>query len=121
MATMATSLVAFETFAPAVAYFLLGAGPILWTISTTTLRQSITSIDMLGRVSAIIVTGTTGARPVGAGIGAIVAATLGVDWTILLCLAGMAAQASVIVSSPVAKLRDYPAGKPSPAAAKARS
>ncbi|MEI6201175.1 MAG: MFS transporter, partial [Enhydrobacter sp.] len=34
-------------------FFLLGAGPILWTISTTTLRQSVTPPRLLGRVSAI--------------------------------------------------------------------
>jgi Na+/melibiose symporter-like transporter len=111
MATMATSLIGAGTIAPPIAFFLLGAGPILWTISTTTLRQSITPFDMLGRVSAIIVTATAGARPVGAGIGALAATTLGVDWAILLCVAGMAAQAAVITTSPVAKLADYP-GEP---------
>jgi MFS family permease len=108
MATMATSLIAVETLGPAIAYFLLGAGPILWTISTTTLRQSFTPLDMLGRVSAIIVTATAGARPVGAGIGALVATALGIECAIFLCLAAMAAQAVVIVTSPVAKLIAYP-------------
>src|ERR1700716_4540635 len=32
-------------------FFLLGAGPILWVISTTTLRQSVTPPRLLGRVS----------------------------------------------------------------------
>ena len=54
----------------ALAFFLFGAGPILWTIATTTLRQAVTPNAMLGRVSAVILTATFGARPVGALIGA---------------------------------------------------
>jgi hypothetical protein len=34
-------------------FFLLGAGPILWVISTTTLRQTVTPAELLGRVSVI--------------------------------------------------------------------
>jgi predicted MFS family arabinose efflux permease len=36
-------------------FFLLGAGPIVWVIGTTTLRQTVTPPDLLGRtVSAAI-------------------------------------------------------------------
>ena len=59
--------------AGALAFFLFGAGPILWTIATTTLRQAVTPNAMLGRVSAVILTATFGARPVGALIGAALA------------------------------------------------
>src|SRR5664279_1439166 len=52
-------------------FFLLGVGPILWVISTATLRQSVTPPRLLGRVSAIN-TLSYGARPVGAGLGAMV-------------------------------------------------
>ena len=52
-------------------FFLLGAGPILWVISTTTLRQSVTPPRLLGRVSAINIM-AYGARPLGAGLGALV-------------------------------------------------
>src|SRR5690606_15481013 len=45
-------------------FFLFGAGPILWTISTTTLRQAVTPPDMISRVSAVVMTLTYGARPV---------------------------------------------------------
>lgn len=61
----------------AASYFLFGAGPILWTITTTTLRQAITPNAMLGRVSALVMTATFGARPVGAAIGAFVASHAG--------------------------------------------
>src|SRR5262249_15260991 len=48
-------------------FFLMGAGPILWVVSTTTLRQTVTPPELLGRVSAI--NGLAyGARPLGAAI-----------------------------------------------------
>jgi hypothetical protein len=43
---------------------------IIWTISTTTLRQALTPPAMMGRVNAIFLTANAGARPVGAAIGA---------------------------------------------------
>src|SRR5476649_2861896 len=57
-------------------FFLLGAGPILWVISTTTLRQSVTPPRLLGRVSAINIM-AYGARPLGAGAGALVGGIYG--------------------------------------------
>jgi predicted MFS family arabinose efflux permease len=51
-------------------FFLLGAGPILWVISTTTLRQTATPPDLLGRVSAINIM-AYGARPIGSALGAL--------------------------------------------------
>src|SRR5207244_2934798 len=53
----------------ALSFFLLGVGPIIWVISTTTLRQTVTPSTLLGRVSAINVM-AQGARPIGAAIGA---------------------------------------------------
>jgi predicted MFS family arabinose efflux permease len=55
---VAACVMALTTFIPSPAlaglsFFLLGAGPILWVISTTTLRQSVTPPRLLGRVSAI--------------------------------------------------------------------
>ena len=52
-------------------FFLLGVGPILWVISTATLRQSVTPPSLLGRVSAINIM-SYGARPLGSALGAIV-------------------------------------------------
>ncbi len=57
-------------------FFLLGAGPILWVISTTTLRQSVTPPSLLGRVSAINIM-SYGARPLGSALGAIVGGIYG--------------------------------------------
>ena len=51
-------------------FFLLGAGPILWVISTTTLRQTVTPPELLGRVSVINIM-AYGARPIGSAFGAL--------------------------------------------------
>src|SRR5258708_10043979 len=48
----------------AAAFFLFGAGPILWVISTTTLRQTVTPAALLGRVAAINSV-SSGPRPIG--------------------------------------------------------
>jgi predicted MFS family arabinose efflux permease len=89
-------------------FFLFGAGPILWTITTTTLRQAVTPISMLGRVSALVLTATFGARPVGAALGAVVAARSGVAACLILAALGFLAQFLVIVSSEVPRLEVLP-------------
>lgn len=93
----------------ALSFFLFGAGPIVWTVSSTTLRQTLTPTAMLGRVSSIFLTANAGARPVGAALGAAVAAVAGPGPAITACLllaaAGFAMQAAVIVTSPVRGLR----------------
>jgi len=91
-------------------FFLFGAGPILWTITTTTLRQSVTPIAMLGRISALVLTATFGARPLGAAIGAIVAAKSGVAACLMIAAAGFLIQFVVIAGSQVPRLRALPEG-----------
>lgn len=61
----------------AISFFLLGSGPLVWTISTTTLRQTVTPEAMISRTSVVLMTATFGARPIGAAIGAAVGAALG--------------------------------------------
>ncbi len=89
-------------------FFLFGAGPILWTITTTTLRQAVTPLNMLGRVSALVMTATFGARPLGAALGAIVAARSGVAACLVLSAIGFAIQLLVIVTSQVPRLAGLP-------------
>lgn len=96
--------------APALAasgLFLLGIGPIIWVISTTTLRQSVTPAGLLGRVSSLSVL-ATGARPVGAAAGALAGELWGAEAALLLAVAGFAAQALVILASPAARLARQP-------------
>src|SRR5476651_1400064 len=88
-------------------FFLLGAGPILWVISTTTLRQSVTPPRLLGRVSAINIM-AYGARPLGAGLGALVGGIYGAEACLYLAVAGFAAQALVIWMSRAVDLARQP-------------
>ena len=89
-------------------FFLIGAGPILWVISSTTLRQAVTPDALLGRVSAIITMATAGARPVGAAIGAIIGGGYGAEACLLVAVLGFLTQALVILASPVARLAILP-------------
>jgi predicted MFS family arabinose efflux permease len=96
----------------ALSFFLFGAGPIVWTVSSTTLRQTLTPAAMLGRVSAIFLTANAGARPLGAALGAAVATVAGGSSAAAACLllaaAGFVVQAGLILRSPVRALRSLP-------------
>jgi predicted MFS family arabinose efflux permease len=89
-------------------FFLLGVGPILWVISTTTLRQSVTPPRLLGRVSAINIM-SYGARPLGSALGAIVGGFYSAEVCLYLAVAIFAAQALVILLSPAVALNRQPA------------
>jgi len=91
----------------ALSFFLLGAGPILWVISTTTLRQSVTPPSLLGRVSAINIM-SYGARPLGSALGAIVGGLYSAEACLYLAAAIFAAQALVIWMSPAVALARQP-------------
>jgi predicted MFS family arabinose efflux permease len=88
-------------------FFLLGAGPILWVISTTTLRQSVTPPRLLGRVSAINIM-SYGARPLGAALGAVFGGIYGAQICLYLAVAIFAVQALVILISPAVSLARQP-------------
>jgi predicted MFS family arabinose efflux permease len=88
-------------------FFLLGVGPILWVISTTTLRQSVTPPSLLGRVSAINIM-SYGARPLGSALGAVVGGFYGAEACLYLAAAIFAVQALVILLSPAVSLARQP-------------
>ena len=71
----------------AASFFLFGIGPIVWVISTATLRQTVTPRDLLGRVSAISIA-AYGARPVGAAIGAPVGGLYGAETGLVVAPSG---------------------------------
>jgi predicted MFS family arabinose efflux permease len=109
---VAAVVLALTTFIPSpplagLGFFLLGSGPILWVISTTTLRQSVTPPRLLGRVSAINIL-SYGARPVGALIGAIFGGLYGAEACLYLAAAIFGAQALVILMSPAVSLARQP-------------
>jgi predicted MFS family arabinose efflux permease len=107
-ATMVATLLMPSGLLAAASFFLFGVGPIVWTITSTTLRQSITPDRMLGRVSSVFLTMNAGARPVGAAIGGIVGAAWGEPACLWLALAGFVIQAAVIFASALGGLRLLP-------------
>lgn len=108
MATMVATLLWPSGALAGLSFFLFGVGPILWTISSTTLRQTVTPQAMLGRVSSIFLTVNMGARPVGAALGGVVGAHWGAGACLVLALLGFGVQLAVIVLSPVRRLRQLP-------------
>jgi predicted MFS family arabinose efflux permease len=109
---VASAVMALTTVVPTpllagLSFFLLGAGPILWVISTTTLRQSVTPPRLLGRVSAINIM-SYGARPLGSALGAIVGGFYGAEACLYLAVAIFGAQALVILASPAVALSRQP-------------
>jgi len=109
---VAAAVMAMTTLFPTpllagLSFFLLGVGPILWVISTTTLRQSVTPPSLLGRVSAINIM-SYGARPLGAALGAVVGGFYGAESCLYLAVAIFGAQALVILASPAVALARQP-------------
>ena len=92
----------------ALSFFLFGAGPIIWTITSTTLRQSVTPGAMLGRVSSVFLAVNAGSRPVGAALGAVVGAAWGESACLWLAGAGFVVQAAVILGSGLKRLERLP-------------
>jgi predicted MFS family arabinose efflux permease len=89
----------------ALSFFLFGAGPILWAITSTTLRQTVTPGAMLGQVSAIFLTVNSGVRPIGAALGGAIGAAYGEPACLVVAVLVFCVQAGVIAFSPVRTLR----------------
>lgn len=105
---MALTVLVPSPWLAALSFFLLGVGPILWVISTTTLRQSVTPPRLLGRVSAINIM-SYGARPLGSALGAIVGGLWSAEACLYLAAAVFGVQALVIWLSPAVTLDRQPA------------
>src|SRR5260370_3977155 len=98
-AVMALTTVIAAPLLAGLSFFLLGVGPILWVISTTTLRQSVTPPSLLGRVSAINIM-SYGARPVGSALRALVGGLYSAQACLYLARAISGPQPVVIPMSP---------------------
>ncbi len=90
-------------------FFLFGAGPTVWVITSVTLRQTVTPGRMLGRVSAVFLTANTGARPLAAAVGGMVGAIWGESACLALSLALFVMQLGLILASPLSRLKQLPA------------
>jgi len=69
IAMMALTLVYPSAWLAGLAYVTIGIGSLIWVVTTQTLRQTVAPPGMIGRLSAITIMATAGARPLGAGPG----------------------------------------------------
>jgi predicted MFS family arabinose efflux permease len=108
-ALMVTTLWIPSPLLALVSFFLFGLGPVLWTISTTSLRQAVTPAPLIGRVSSLVVVSTYGARPIGAGMGVAISAAFGMTWCIAAAVVVFALQLAVVLASALPAVRELPA------------
>jgi predicted MFS family arabinose efflux permease len=106
--TMALTLFWPHGWLAALSYFLFGAGPIIWTITSTTLRQTVTPRAMIGRVTSINIVASTGARPLGAALGGVVGVSFPVSVSLWCVVLGFGLQAIIISASKVRTLKRLP-------------
>ncbi len=92
----------------ALAFGLIGFGPMLWLVMQTSVRQIVTPPALMGRVTATIQVAIYGIRPIGALAGGSVAQVFGMEAAIALVAAAFAASALVSVASPLARLTTMP-------------
>ncbi|HYC55957.1 MAG TPA: MFS transporter, partial [Candidatus Binatia bacterium] len=106
----AVSVVGIALFleVPAVGFFLIGFGPMLWLICQTTVRQLVTPPHLQGRVNATVQTAIYGVRPLGALAAGALAAFAGIEAALAMVAAAFALSTLVIVISPLARLRAMP-------------
>jgi MFS family permease len=95
----------------ALASFLFGFGPILWSIVQTSLRQAVTPQALLGRVSATLTTATYGMRPIGALAGGLAGEWLGLQTAMLLPVALFAFSTLAILASTMPRMKVLPEGE----------
>ena len=88
-----------------ISFFFFGFGPIIWTISTVSLRQIVTPSDRIAKISSVIMTVTFGARPLGSALGVYISANFGVNNCIFAVFFGFFIQLTIILLSKPAKLK----------------
>ncbi|MCX8711361.1 MFS transporter [Gilliamella sp. B3464] len=88
-----------------ISFFCFGFGPIIWTISTVSLRQLVTPNNMIAKISSVIMTVTFGARPLGAALGIYISANFGVTNCIFAVFIGFFIQLAIILFSKPANLK----------------
>lgn len=94
---------------PAIGFFLVGFGPMLWLICQTTVRQLVTPKPLMGRVNATVQAAIYGVRPLGALAGGFVAAQAGLQAALFLIAGSFVLSTLVILLSPLGRLRAMPA------------
>ena len=85
--------------------FLYGFGPMVFSVTQNSLRQSLTPARLLGRVNASLRWLTWGLRPVGAVLGGLAGEFLGLTQAVALAGIGLALCLVPLLASPVPRLR----------------
>jgi predicted MFS family arabinose efflux permease len=97
---------------PLIGFFVFGVGPIMWTIGQTTLRQALTPTALLGRVSALFIVVSFGARPIGAAIGGLIGSKVSLDAAMTAAVLGYILQLVIVLVSPLPRLKALPPHPP---------
>lgn len=113
VSVLAAAVMASTQFLPlgsvaAAAFFLFGAGPMVWTITSITLRQTVTPQRMIGRASSINMVGSLGVRPLGAALGGWIGSHWSESVGLWCVLVVFILQACIISLSPVRVLKHLP-------------
>lgn len=107
-ALMALTILWPSPWLAGLSYFIMGLGPMLWIIGTATLRQIVTPAALLGRVAAVSLMATQGARPLGAAIGAVLGGAYGAETCLVAAAIGFLVQAAVVMRSPIPQMKRLP-------------
>ena len=105
---MAATLLVPQGLLAALSFWLFGFGPIIWVITSTTLRQTVTPLRMLGRVGSINMVVSSGARPLGAAMGGLIGSQWGEAEALFAVVACFLVQLLIILASPVRTLQRLP-------------
>lgn len=97
----------------AVGSLVSGYGVVAWNVVQVSFRQALCPDEMLGRMNATVRFMFRGAMPVGAALGAVMAAWLGVRGALWFAALGTSASALWLVCSPLRTMRDLPRTVPS--------
>jgi len=95
-------------WAPVPAYFLIGFGPMLWSIGRTGVCQAVSPAALLGRVAASIQFAVYGVRPLGALACGAIAGSFGPSAALAAIGLGFALSFLAILVSPLARLASMP-------------
>jgi MFS family permease len=100
---------------PAIAPLIIGQittgiGATIWSVNQMSLRQHLTDLSLLGRVTAARRFLILGAAPLGATLGGLLGSVLGLRMTLLVGAIGPILALLLVICSPVRDIRDLPGG-----------
>ena len=105
---MAATLLVPQGPLAGLSFWLFGFGPIIWVITSTTLRQTVTPQRMMGRVGSINMVVSSGARPLGAALGGLIGSQWGEAAALSAVVVCFFVQLLIILASPVRTLQRLP-------------